>query len=248
MKLFSLVLLMIVQSMMAQNFVLEKSKAKNYSIELQYQFYSPKTVSEPAPLVVFLHGAGERGCDNVAQSIHGVNGFLKQYERRKFFLLAPQCPLQHRWVETDWTLEKHQMNESPSESSQMVFDIIDSLLKNNDKIDVERIYVCGLSMGGFGTWEFLCRKPGFFAAAIPICGGADVSQAILLKNTPVWAFHGMNDKVVLPKRTIDMVNAIKQNGGNPIITLYENAGHDSWTKTFANDLIYDWLFAQKRNK
>ena len=113
-------------------------------------------------------------------------------------------------------------------------------------IDPQRVYVTGLSMGGFGTWDIIQRYPDLFAAALPICGGGDTAQAERLKNMPIWAFHGSIDKVVIPERSRNMIAAIKKAGGQPIYTEYPGVGHVSWTQTYSNHAVMDWLFAQEK--
>lgn len=211
---------------------------------LKPQDYDPK---KSYPLVVFWHGAGERGDNNTSQLVHGMDDFATDEMMAKYpaFVIAPQCPTGERWVNVSWAADSHQMEEKPSESMRMSFELIDALQKEFS-IDANRIYACGLSMGGFGTWDALQRRPNQFAAAIPICGGGDTAEAAELVNTPIWAFHGGADTVVKTQRSRDMIEAIKAAGGKPKYTEYPNVGHNSWAQTFANPEVYDWLFAQHR--
>lgn len=199
------------------------------------------------PLVLFLHGAGERGDDNVRQLIHGGRNFVDEALRKRYpaFVIAPQCPAEKKWVEVPWDLKAHGMPAEPSESLGLTLEAIEAL-KKEFPIDESRLYGMGLSMGGFGTWDVLQRKPGMLAAAIPICGGGDPKHVDGFKSTPIWAFHGGADPVVIPSRSRDMVAALKAAGGAPIYTEYEGVGHDSWTPTFDNRLTWDWLFAQRK--
>lgn len=199
------------------------------------------------PLVIFLHGAGERGDDNVRQLIHGGRNFADEALRRRYpaFVIAPQCPTDKKWVEVPWDLKEHAMPEQPSESLKLVFDLVASLQKELP-IDPDRIHGVGLSMGGFGTWDILQRKPELLASAVVICGGGDPAYVERFKATPVWAFHGNADLVVFPSRSRDMVAALRAVGGRPIYTEYEGVGHDSWTPTFDNRQTWDWLFAQRK--
>lgn len=198
------------------------------------------------PLVIFLHGAGERGKDNEIQTIHIKGLFLDSGNLKKYpaFVVAPQCPTGKRWVETSWKVSKHIMPDKPSISVVMTMKLIDSLLKELP-IDRNRIYVIGLSMGGFGTWDLICRYPEKFAAAIPVCGGGDMSMAQKIKNKPIWAFHGSNDKIVKVILTRNMINSMIQAGGKPKYTEYNGVGHDSWVKAFKEKYLLDWLFKQK---
>ena len=113
-------------------------------------------------------------------------------------------------------------------------------------IDPDRVYVTGLSMGGYGTWDLLTRKPELVAAAIPICGGGDPKHVARFKGTPIWVFHGDGDEAVEVESSREMVAALEAAGGQPIYTEYEGVGHNSWADTYANRAVWDWLFAQRR--
>ncbi len=146
---------------------------------LPYRMLKPEKI-EPGksyPLVLFLHGAGERGTDNSKQLVHGVGAFAKSENRQKYpcFVVAPQCPLERRWVEVDWNLPSHVMPEKPSVPLQLALELVDKLAAELP-VDTGRLYITGLSMGGFGTWDAISRWPDHFAAALPICGGGDTSQ------------------------------------------------------------------------
>ncbi len=216
---------------------------------LPYRLLKPKKI-EPGqsyPLVLFLHGAGERGSDNAAQLIHGAGAFATPENRRKHpcFVVAPQCPLDRRWVEVDWSLPSHTMPKEPSVPLVLTWELVDKLAAELP-VDKRRIYVTGLSMGGFGTWDAIARRPAYFAAALPICGGGDTAQAPKLKNLPLWAFHGDHDSTVLPRRTRDMIDAIRQAGGKPKMTIYPGVEHDSWSRAYADPAVLDWLFSQQK--
>ncbi len=199
------------------------------------------------PLVIFLHGAGERGDDNTKQLIHGVAEFARDENRTKYpcFLIAPQCPEGKRWVEVDWSADTHTMPAEPGEQARLVLELIAALQKEF-RIDEKRIYLTGLSMGGYGTWDLLCRKPELFAAGLPICGGGDEKQAKKLVNVPIWAFHGDKDTAVKPQRSRNMIKAIEAAGGKPKYTEYPGVGHDSWTQTYRDPRVMAWLFEQKK--
>jgi predicted peptidase len=138
------------------------------------------------------------------------------------------------------------MTEKASVPMNLTMDLLEKLI-HKYPIDKKRIYVTGLSMGGFGAWDMICRYPGKFAAAIPICGGGDTGKAQLLVNTPIWAFHGSNDKVVKVILSRNMINAIKANGGNPKYTEYKGVGHDCWINAYKEKGLLEWLFGQKLN-
>ena len=225
--------------------IFENSKGES----LPYRFLKPEKI-EPGqtyPLVLFLHGAGERGIDNTAQLTHGVGQFARSENRRKYpcFVVAPQCPTDRRWVEVDWGLPSHTMPEAASVPLTLVFYLVDKLTAELP-VDKSRLYITGISMGGFGAWDAIQRRPDDFAAAIPVCGGGDAAEASKLKKLPIWAFHGDQDGVVQPRRTLDMIVAIRKAGGSPKMTIYPGVDHDSWTATYADPDVLAWLFAQKK--
>ncbi|MFN3190336.1 MAG: prolyl oligopeptidase family serine peptidase [Aureliella sp.] len=218
---------------------------------LKYRLMKPANydANDKYPLVIFLHGAGERGDNNSAQLKHGMPDFCRDEVRQKFpcYVLAPQCPKEKKWADVDWSLDHVELPENISTSMRLLLDLVDQMLENA-AIDRNRIYICGLSMGGYGSWDALYRRPDFFAAAIPICGGADPATASRIQHIPIWCFHGGEDKVVMPQFSRDMIAALKSAGGTPKYTEYPGVGHDSWTATFANPKIYDWLFSQRRSQ
>jgi len=216
---------------------------------LPYRLLIPKSydAKKSYPLVVFFHGAGERGNDNVKQLVHGMADFASDDVMDKYpcFVMAPQCPAGEQWVDTPWSAAAHKMPAKPTEPMQLSLELI-GVLQNEFSIDANRIYVTGLSMGGFGTWDAIQRQPKRFAAAVPICGGGDPAYAKQIAHLPIWAFHGDKDGVVKVQRTRDMITAIKAAGGSPKYTEYPGVGHNAWTATYANRKLYAWLFAQKR--
>lgn len=199
------------------------------------------------PLVLFFHGAGERGDDNVKQLVHGMKEFVKDVNRTKHpcFVVAPQCPAGTWWsAPTRSKLAKPAARlHRPLESSMALLDS----LEREFPIDAARIYVTGLSMGGYATWDLILHHPDRFAAAAPICGGGDVAQAGKLAQLPIWAFHGEADKAVPVALTRGMIDAIRKAGGKPRYTEYAGVGHDSWTRTYADPKFIAWLFAQKKS-
>ena len=217
--------------------------------KLPYRMLAPAKLDPAAryPLVLFLHGAGERGSDNQKQLVHGMNDFASDEITGKYpaFVVAPQCPEGKRWVEVDWTLDSHQMPAKPSEPLAGVFELIDTLVKTKP-IDTGRIYITGLSMGAFGVWDAVQRRPELFAAAAPICGGGDPLLAKQIHFVPVWAFHGDDDKTVKVNRSREMIEALKAVGEEPKYTEYKGVGHDSWTRTYKDPALYEWLFAQRK--
>jgi len=217
--------------------------------ELPYRLLKPLNydASKSYPLVVFLHGAGERGTDNKAQLVHVVSIFCKPENRRDFpcFVLVPQCPQDQQWVKTPWAASRGSQPKQPSWPMALVLQLINALEKENS-IDSKRLYVMGISMGGYGTWDVVSRHPERFAAAVPICGGGDETKAAAIAAIPIWAFHGAKDDVVKPIRSRNMVAAMKKAGGQPKYTEYPDAGHDSWSQASAEKELLPWLFEQKR--
>lgn len=200
------------------------------------------------PLVVFLHGAGERGNDNTAPLKHCIRYFLDDTitSRYPFLLMVPQCPEGKRWVNTDWSLPEHHMEQEPTTELKSVFALIDSLVESGS-VDSTHIYLCGLSMGGFGVWDALQRQPQRFAAAIAICGGGDPTYADAMKDLPIMIFHGMKDPVVMPLRSLRMAHALKQAGNHEaILVTYPDEGHGCWDKAFSTPGIFHWLFNKQK--
>lgn len=218
---------------------------------LPYRLLSPiaPQAETKYPLVVFLHGAGERGDNNTSQIHHGGSLFLKAANREKYpaFVVFPQCPNGKRWVEVNWgDPNPHRQPKEPSLPMSLVMELIPSLVKSLP-IDQSRIYVMGISMGGFGTWDLAARQPEWFAAAVPICGGADNSTAPLLARMPIWAFHGDQDKTIKVERSRSMIEALRKAGGSPQYTELPGIGHNAWAPAFANPELLPWLFARKRD-
>lgn len=202
---------------------------------------------EKYSLVLFLHGAGERGDDNESQLIHCTSRFLQDDLRQEHpcFVLAPQCPQDEKWVDVNWSAESHSMKAAPASPLELALEALGSV-EQRFRIDADRIYLMGLSMGGYGTWDLICRYPDRFAAAVPICGGGDATVAAKITDVPVWVFHGGNDAVVRPERSRNMVLALKKAGGQPRYTEYPGVGHNSWTPAMSEPGLFEWLFAQRR--
>lgn len=233
---------------------LELFEAKEYiSAEgdtLLYRMLSPKRIrsGREYPLVLFLHGSGERGNDNERQLIWGAGAFTDKKNRRRYpaYVVAPQCPKNQRWVDVHWALESHDMPEKPSKNMTLVIGLLEQM-REAYPVDDSRIYVTGLSMGGYGTWDIISRMPESFAAAVPICGGGDEKQAAKLTDMPIWVFHGADDTTVPPERSRNMVNAIKNAGGTKIrYTEYPDIGHGSWKPAYADPELMRWMFKQRR--
>ncbi|MBS1606428.1 MAG: dienelactone hydrolase family protein [Bacteroidetes bacterium] len=222
---------------------------------LPYRLYTPPGI-EPGkkyPLVIFFHGAGERGVDNRYQFFRFAPWLF--WQKYPCYVIAPQCPPRPAggpdgedvWVQTAFGAPEHTMKAVPSWPMRLAMAAIHSTIAANP-IDMDRIYVTGLSMGGFATWEFLQREPGLVAAAAPVCGGADTAYAPSMKNIPIWVFHGGADNTVLPKRSRDMVAALEHAGGHPKYTEFPGVGHGAWAKTYPDSAVWEWLFAQRKQR
>jgi predicted peptidase len=216
---------------------------------LPYRLLRPQKIDpkQTYPLVLFLHGIGERGTDNAKQLQHGVFEFAKPENRQKYpcFVVAPQCPINNGWIEIDRLFAVRPMSENPTLPLKLALELVEKLAAELP-VDGSRIYMTGLSMGGFGTWDAIARRPDFFAAALPVCGGGDVTQAPKLTHLPIWTFHGDKDITVLPSRTITMIEAIRKAGGKPKMTIYPGVNHFSWQPAYADPDVMAWLFAQKK--
>src|SRR5947209_5794838 len=179
--------------------------------KLPYRLLKPAMIEDGKkyPLVIFLHGAGERGTDNEKQLVHGVPQFVANREKYPCFLVAPQCPDGKKWVEVDWSADSHTQPKEPGEVGKLAIGLIEQSIKDRP-VDPKRVYLTGLSMGGYGTWDILARRPELFAAAAPVCGGADEATAAKIKDIPIWVFHGAKDTAVKPARSRNMVAALEK--------------------------------------
>lgn len=202
------------------------------SAQLNYLLFLPQNYSEKQkyPLVFFLHGAAERGSDPELLKLHGIPKVVEEKPDFGFIAVSPQCPLGKWWTNYD----------------AAVFNgLLDTVIAGHS-VDTDRLYLTGLSMGGYGAWHFAIACPDRFAAIVPICGGGDPSRVCILKDVPIWVFHGAKDSTVLPRESIKMVDALKECGSNVKFTLYSNTDHDSWTRTYNSPRLYEWLLEHKR--
>lgn len=222
------------------------------SATLGYRLLAPKNYDpkQKYPLVLVLHGAGERGSDNAVQLKYGAPLFIKDEVREKYpcFVVAPQCPAEQKWSEVDWTSTAPlTQTEKPTAPMALVLGALEALQKEFS-IDPDRLYVTGLSMGGYGTWDLITRFPEKWAAAAPICGGGDTKVAARVKSLPIWAFHGLEDPTVKVIRTQEMIAALEAAGGKPLFSVYPYVKHDSWNIAYGEPELLPWLFAQKRGQ
>ncbi len=213
-----------------------------YRLRLPSNFDSKKG---PYPLLIFLHGAGERGTDNRAQLVHGKPLMEQAADRYGCLVVAPQCPPEKLWAGHHWSDENLSLTAQPSGPMRLLMKLIDQM-ETDYPIDSDRVYIMGLSMGGFGTWDAIQRYPERFAAAAPICGGGDPALVERIKNTPIWAFHGEIDSVVPVSRSRRMVDGLKKLGGKIRYSEYPGVYHGSWNNAFAEPELLDWMTGQKR--
>jgi predicted peptidase len=225
---------------------------------LRYRILYPEN-AEPGkiyPLIVFLHGSGERGTDNALQLFHGGDLFLKPDLRKQYpaVVIFPQCPPGQGWSvfphgRRDTTHAFNQLLnlDTLSTAERLVKGLIDSLA-GHKRIDKKRIYLGGLSLGGFGTYDLVIHYPKYFAAAFPICGQANIERYVRkASRVPVWIFHGAKDDVVNPQPDRDLISALKAVGAkNARYTEYPEATHNSWDNAFAEPDLLPWLFSQKK--
>ncbi len=232
-------------------FKAETYKASN-GIILPYRIYVPEDydASKSYPVVVFLHGSGERGNDNTSQLKNGIGHMFKKVGSPILdsIVIAPQCPSSMKWVSVSAWTECNYSTDKLAESPALraVVDLLEDLPLDYN-INKKQIYATGLSMGGFGTWDLLVRHGDMFAAGIPVCGGCDVSKAAELVNMPIMTFHGLKDPTVPCTGTQSMYNAIVAAGGTKIeFTPYENGVHNVWDKAYAEEGLAEWLFSQSK--
>ncbi len=203
------------------------------NVRLGYLLFLPQSYEtnpdEKWPLILYLHGIGERGNDLELVKIHGIPKIVEKQPDFQFVTVSPQCPAETFWWEHHGILKA----------------LLDKILAKYT-IDKGRIYLTGNSMGGYGTWSLAIANPERFAAIAPICGGGFAEFVCALKDIPVWAFHGAEDEVIRLKESQRMVNALQACGGNVRFTIYPGIGHDSWTQTYNNPALYEWFLQHSR--
>lgn len=213
---------------------LKLEKEIKLKVELQYLLYLPEDYEKAEkeyPLVLFLHGAGERGNDIELVKRNGPPKLIEEGKNFPFILVSPQCPEQTRW----------------SYQTQSLIALLDEI-ESKYRVDQNRIYVTGLSMGGQGTWSLALTQPNRFAAIAPICGWTDTWEVCKIKHLPAWVFHGAKDNVVPVTESQQMFDALKQCGAENIkLTIYPEANHDAWTETYNNPELYNWLLSHSLN-
>ena len=202
---------------------------------LPYILYRPANAVGHArlPLLLFLHGIGERGDDLSIVTRHGPPRLIEEGRELPFIVVAPQCPMGSSWAFQLGALRA------------LLHEVI-----RRQRVDTTHIVVTGLSMGGFGTWHLAVENPRAFSAVVPICGGALSATALgarigSIRHVPVRAFHGARDAVVPLQKSRELVDALRAAGGNVTLTIYPDAEHDSWTRTYEDPGLYDWMRAQR---
>ena len=204
-------------------------------VNLDYLLQLPKGYAESEqnwPLMLFLHGAGERGDDVSRVAAHGPPALIQQGELNfPGIVISPQCPKGDWWTAPEQLLALGALRDS---------------IEAKYRVDSKRIYLTGLSMGGFGSWALARHTPERFAAVVPVCGGGDPLMARQLKDLPIWVFHGAQDPVIELERSEEMVNALKAKGANPRFTVYPEVEHDSWVQAYSDPALYQWLLKQSR--
>lgn len=196
----------------------------------EYLLFFPKQYEtrKKWPLILFLHGSGERGSNLNDVKRHGVAKIVENQPEFPFIVVSPQCPRGQYW------------------SVPLLITLVDEAIAAYN-VNLERIYLTGLSMGGYGTWRLAAAQPDRFAAIAPVCGGGKPEEAYKLKDLPVWVFHGAMDRIVPFSESEKMVTALKAGGGNVKFTVYPNTDHDSWTETYNNPALYDWFLQHQRS-
>jgi predicted esterase len=206
---------------------------------IPYRLFEPQGLQpgQKAPLVLFLHGMGDSGTDNVAQT-EWMGGLVNNTRSGQYasYVLAPQIDT-HSWFQS--------FGAQPTEAMKLTISALKKVI-DIENIDTSRVYVTGNSMGGMGTWDILAREPKLFAAAVPMSGGGDTSTAGTIKDIPVWAFHGDRDTIVPVSATRDMIQALRDAGGDPKYTEVAGGGHVIWDPIYNDEshTLYPWLFSQ----
>jgi len=210
------------------------NKSVSKTVTARYLLSLPKEYGKDPqkrwPLVMFLHGAGESGSDLEKVKVHGPPKLVAQGKEFPFILVSPQAPSVRDW----W-------------SNEVLIALLDEVSEKY-AVDRDRVYLTGLSMGGYGTWNLATAYPDRFAAIAPICGGGLPRFAPRLKNMGVWVFHGAKDDAVKLHESEEMVDALKASGAKVKFTVYPDAGHDSWTETYNNPELYTWLLQHRRGE
>ena len=212
----------------------EFSTSHNLSVSFKYYIYFPKNYYDSDtsfPMVLFLHGSGERGDDIGLVEEHGIPKMINNGHTFPFITVAPQCPKFQRWSE-------------PLYSKALIF-LVEEIIRNN-RVDIGRIYATGLSMGGYGTLSIAKERPDLFSAIVPVCGGMDITNIENLKEIPIWLFHGDADEVVPVENSELIYDLLKPINPDIKITIYKGVNHNSWDRTYDNKKMYEWMLKQSK--
>jgi predicted peptidase len=215
---------------------------------IPYQFYIPQNSSKDQlyPLVLFLHGAGELGNDNRSQMVGFPHNFADARNQKDYpaFFLAPQCPVGDAWASFPGYPDST-TSPQPTHPTRLTIELIEKVLSEYN-IDPQRIYVIGLSLGGEGTFDIVSRRPDLFAAAVPICGIADIARASDVKDVSFWIFHGEKDDINSVTYSRMMVQALEDIGVSPKYTEYAGSGHSIWNRVYLEPELLPWMFSQRK--
>ena len=228
----------------AEKWLNTKSEKLNYRLRVPDKIDRKKRY----PLLVYFHGSGGRGDDNRSQltDAGAIEAFYNQQLSNSYntYILAGQVPKNEKWVNVPWGSLTHKMPEI-SKSMRLLFDILDDIIENKDcRIDKNRVYTLGISMGGYGVWDAIQRRHNIFAAAVPICGGGDTSLCGNISSIPIWSWHGAKDQDISVQRSRAMYNGVLDAGGNPKYTEVKERGHDVWLDVWKEKSVWDWLFSK----
>ncbi len=222
------------------NKYIDKGDTLNYR-----QLFPDADTLRKYPLVIFLHGSGERGNDNEAQLKWGVMNFATDQNMmlHPALVIAPQCPQNSGW--SNFSRSDMKLLPTPTKPMELLIGLIHQLVKTLP-IDSNRIYITGLSMGGYGTYDAIEKYSHLFAAAVPVCGAGDTSRVSSIAHLPIWIFHGAEDPAVNPIYSLYMFHALTRAGAHPGFTQYPEVGHFSWLRAYSDPLMMEWLFRQHK--
>lgn len=212
-------------------------------VKLPYRLYVPAERDQALPLILYLHGSGGAGTDNLRQisggNAQGTHVWIEPaiQKRHPAFVLAPQIPERSSW---------HSSSSEPAPHVDALLELLNEL-QSALGIDKRRVYVVGQSLGGYGAWDLIARHPHLFAAAVPLCGGGNTERILSARDVSVWAFHGAKDATVRVSRSREMVAALQTVNSSVRYTEYPDVGHDVWTRAFGERELPEWLFAQRRH-
>lgn len=210
---------------------LQRERSLQTSIgPLSYLIYQPPGFAEePRPLLLFLHGVGERGDQPAQVAAHGIPALIERGKNFPFIAISPQCPSDRTW----------------DELTEGLLDLLRHLVVSL-RVDESRIYLTGVGMGAFGAWKLASRAPGKFAALVPICGGGDEQWAAALTALPTWVFHGAQDRIVPLESSLRMVQALQAANAPVTLTVYEDLAHECWERAYQSSALFDWLLLTRR--